>query len=204
MNNNLNLNNSAAVNVDFLDDSNSKLKGEITREYKSFVHETHLNSPHPNQKDVFRYLMENLSAGGAEQNVTNLRLVDFTASPHQVNKMALEFTLTKDAVGNGYHARLGFNLHPLVNRKYTLIIEYFPPELGNVSLIAGGDMVIDRQSTVWVEQTDTIAGYITKPHPIQQTNPQAQSHRRDKRRYSQFERRKANLLQRPRLRLKSH
>ena len=136
VNSNLNLNNhkivnvgthssnesSAAVNVNFLDDSNQEIKYEITGEYKAYIDKSHISSSE--DQDVF-YLMDNLSSGSAEQNVTNLKLTNFIESPHQVNKKAWQFNITKDSDNSNYeyHARIGYDLNPLRDGKYTLIME---------------------------------------------------------------------------------
>ena len=81
--------------------------------------------------------MEDAEESSSENNIIVTGLVDFTNSLHQINKKAYEFTLTKDTDGsNDYRSRIGFNLYPIGISYYTFIVEYFPPEMNNVSVTA--------------------------------------------------------------------
>ena len=54
---------------------------------------------------------------------------------HHINiKKAFEITLQKDSGTNNYRSRMGFNLYPLPLGTYTIIFEYFFPELTNIQL----------------------------------------------------------------------
>ena len=60
---------------------------------------------------------------------------DFPESPHQVNKKASVFSLVLEKdTPNQYRSRIGFNLHPLPVGYYTFVVEYFPPEMTEVSV----------------------------------------------------------------------
>ena len=78
-----------------LNASNSNL----TNAYKQYVDHSHV-SPSGLQRDAFRYLMEDTDDSSSENNIEVTGIVDFTASPHQINKKAYEFTLTKDTDGS--------------------------------------------------------------------------------------------------------
>ena len=60
-------------------------------------------------------------------------IVDFNESPHQ-NKKAYSIVLTKDAGTNNYRSRIGFNLYSLAIGTYTIMFEFYPPEMTNIQL----------------------------------------------------------------------
>ena len=60
-------------------------------------------------------------------------IVNFNASPHQ-NKKAYGIVLSKDVGTDNYRSRIGFNLHPIPFGKYTIVFEFFPPEMTNIKL----------------------------------------------------------------------
>ena len=144
--------NDAAVNVGFfnteLNASNSNVFTQITNAYKQYVDHSHV-SPSGQQTDVFRYLMEDTDESSSENNIVVTGIVDFAASPHEINKKAYEFTLVKDTDGsNDYRSRIGFNLYSLPLGYYTIIIEYMPPEMTNVVVTAQGTTInITSQTT---------------------------------------------------------
>ena len=137
--------NDAAVNVGFfnteLNASNSNIFTQITNAYKQYVDHSHV-SPTGQQTDVFRYLMEDADHSSSENNIVVTGIVDFAASPHEINKKAYEFTLVKDTDGsNDYRSRIGFNLYSLPLGYYTIIIEYMPPEMTNVIVTVQGTTI---------------------------------------------------------------
>ena len=144
--------NDAAVNVGFfnteLNASNSNVFTQITNAYKQYVDHSHV-SPSGQQTDVFRYLMEDADHSSSENNIVVTGIVDFAASPHEINKKAYEFTLVKDTDGsNDYRSRIGFNLYSLPLGYYTIIIEYMPPEMTNVIVTVQGTTInIASQTT---------------------------------------------------------
>ena len=144
--------NDAAVNVGFLNTelnaSNSSVFTQITNAYKQYVDHSHV-SPSGQQTDVFRYLMEDVDHSSSENNIVVTGIVDFAASPHEINKKAYEFTLVKDTDGsNDYRSRIGFNLYSLPLGYYTIIIEYMPPEMTNVIVTVQGTTInIASQTT---------------------------------------------------------
>ena len=98
------------------------------------LNETHISSS-VNKKDAFRYLMEDTDESSSENNIDVLGINDFPESPHQINKKAyfLKLLFEKDSP-NQYRSRLGFNLHPLSVGYYTMVVEWFPPEMYEVSV----------------------------------------------------------------------
>jgi len=66
--------NDATINVSFfnteLNVSNIGLSSQLTNAYKKYVNESHLK-PSGQQKDVFRYLMEDEDESSSESNITN-------------------------------------------------------------------------------------------------------------------------------------
>ena len=101
---------------------------------KSYVDKTltesHLVSS--SKKNEFVYL-DNPDDTSSGYNVTVNSFSDFNQSPH-INKKAFEITLQKDSGTNNYRSRMGFNLYPLPLGTYTIIFEFFPPEITNIQL----------------------------------------------------------------------
>ena len=98
------------------------------------LNETHISSS-VNKKDAFRYLMEDTDKSSSENNIDVLGINDFPESPHQINEKAyfLKLLFEKESP-NQYRSRLGFNLHPLPVGYYTMVVEWFPPEMYEVSV----------------------------------------------------------------------
>ena len=75
--------NDAAINVCFfnteLNESNINLSTQLTNAYKKYVNESHLK-PSGQQKDVFRYLMEDVSESSSESNITVTGIKDWASS----------------------------------------------------------------------------------------------------------------------------
>ena len=57
----------------------------------------------------------------------------FNKSPHQ-NKKAYDITLIKDSGSNDYRSRIGFNIYTLAIGTYTIVFEFYPPEMTNIQL----------------------------------------------------------------------
>ena len=75
---------------------------------KNYVEESHV-SPSGLQRDAFLYLMENADELSSENNINVTGIGDFSASSHQVNEKAYEFTLVKDTdESNDHRSRIGF------------------------------------------------------------------------------------------------
>ena len=100
--------------------------------------------------------MKDQDESSSENNINVTGIVDFSASPHQVNRTTYEFTLIKDTGGsNDYRSRIGFNLFKLPLGYYTFIVEYFPPEMTNVSVTAQGTTI-----SITSEATKTFGNYV--------------------------------------------
>ena len=149
MSGNLNLNNNkiinlqtdyrnskSAVNVDFVQEEISDLRDLVNKK----IDETHITSS--GKKDVFRYLMENDDESSSENNIQVLGIVDFSNSPHQINKKAYQLKLLfEKSSPNQYQSRLGFNLFKLPVGYYTLVVEWFPPEMSELSVAVQGTTI---------------------------------------------------------------
>ena len=120
----------SAVNVDFMQSKITSLSDLVSQT----IHVSHITSS-TNEKDAFRYLMEDADESSSENDIDVLGINDFPESPHQVNKKAysLKLLFEKDSP-NQYRSRLGFNLHPLPVGYYTMVVEWFPPEMNEVSV----------------------------------------------------------------------
>ena len=150
MSGNLNLNNNkiinlqtdsknskSAVNVELMENEITDLKNLVTQK----IHESQIiNSGQ--KKDAFRYLMENDDESSSELNIQVLGIVDFSNSPHQINKKAYQLKLLfQKSSPNQYQSRLGFNLYKLPVGYYTLVVEWFPPEMSELSVAVQGTTI---------------------------------------------------------------
>ena len=79
--------------------------------------------------------MEDADESSSENNIGVLGINDFPESPHQINEKAydIQLVLEKDSP-NQYRSRLSFNLHSLPVGYYTMVVEWFPPEMNEVSV----------------------------------------------------------------------
>ena len=140
MSGNLNLNNNkkirkdskSAVNVDFMQNEITTMRDLVTQK----IHESQIiNSGQ--KRDAFRYLMEDTDEFSSENNIEVLGINDFPNSPHQINKKAYQLKLLfEKGSPNQYRSRLGFNLYKLPVSYYTLVVEWFPPEMNEISVTA--------------------------------------------------------------------
>ena len=94
------------------------------------LEQSHLVSSH--QTNEFKYLIDT-DESSSEYNITVNGIVDFNQSPHQ-NKKAYSITLIKDSGSNDYRSRIGFNIYPLATGTYTIVFEFYPPEMTNIQL----------------------------------------------------------------------
>ena len=103
----------------------------VTKKYfEDKLEQSHLVTSH--KTNEFKYLKDS-NESSSEYNITVKGIVDFNGSPHQ-NKKAYSMVLTKDAGTNDYRSRIGFNIFPLDIGTYTIVFEFFPPEMTNVQL----------------------------------------------------------------------
>ena len=102
-----------------------------TKKYlENRIEKSHLTGSH--KTNVFKYLKDS-NESSSEYNITVKGIVDFNGSPHQ-NKKAYSMVLTKDAGTNDYRSRIGFNIYSLAIGTYTIVFEFFPPEMTNIQL----------------------------------------------------------------------
>ena len=130
-------NSKSAVNVELMENEIKDLKNLVTQK----IHESQIiNSGQ--KKDAFRYLMENDDESSSELNIQVLGIVDFSNSPHQINKKAYQLKLLfQKSSPNQYQSRLGFNLYKLPVGYYTLVVEWFPPEMSELSVTVQGTTI---------------------------------------------------------------
>ena len=138
-------NSKSAVNVELMENEITDLRNLVTQK----IHESQIiNSGQ--KKDAFRYLMENDDESSSESNIQVLGIVDFSNSPHQINKKAYQLKLMfQKSSPNQYQSRLGFNLFKLPVGYYTLVVEWFPPEMNELSVTVQGTTI-------------SISNYVTK------------------------------------------
>ena len=170
MSGNLNLNNNkivnlqtdsknskSAVNVELMENEITDLRNLVTQK----IHESQIiNSGQ--KKDAFRYLMENDDESSSESNIQVLGIVNFSNSPHQINKKAYQLRLLfQKSSPNQYQSRLGFNLYKLPVGYYTFVVEWFPPEMSELSVAVQGTTIsISNYATKTFENyTKTVVNF---------------------------------------------
>ena len=94
------------------------------------LEQNHLVSSH--KTNEFKYLIDS-DESSSEYNITVNGIVAFNRSPHQ-NKKAFSITLIKDSGSNDYRSRIGFNIYTLAIGTYTIVFEFYPPEMTNIQL----------------------------------------------------------------------
>ena len=87
--------------------------------------------------------MEDADESNSESNIQVAGIVDFANSPRTIN------TLIKDSDGsNKYRSKIGLILYQLPLGLYTMIFEFFPPKMSNISVTASGQTIyIANQTT---------------------------------------------------------
>ena len=94
------------------------------------IEKSHLTTSH--KTNEFKYLKDS-NESSSEYNITVNGIVDFNGSPHN-NKKAYNIVLTKDVGTNDYRSRIGFNIYSLDIGTYTIVFEFYPPEMTNIQL----------------------------------------------------------------------
>ena len=94
------------------------------------LEQSHLVSSH--KTNEFKYLTDT-DESSSEYNITVYGIAAFNQSPHQ-NKKAYDITLIKDSGSNDYRSRIGLNIYTLAIGKYTIVFEFYPPEMTNIQL----------------------------------------------------------------------
>ena len=150
-------NSKSAVNVELMENEITDLRNLVTQK----IHESQIiNSGQ--RKDAFRYLMENADESSSESNIQVLGIVDFSKSPHQINKKAYQLRLLfQKSSPNQYQSRLGFNLYQLPFGYYTFVVEWFPPEMSELSVTVQGTTIsISNYATKTFENyTKTVVNF---------------------------------------------
>ena len=119
-----------AVNVDFMENGITTMRDLVIQK----IHESQIiNSGQ--KRDAFRYLMEDTDESSSENNIEVLGITDFSDSPHQINKKAYSLKLLfEKGSPYQYQSRLGFNLYKLPVGYYTMVVEWFLPEMNELSV----------------------------------------------------------------------
>ena len=150
-------NSKSAVNVELMENEITDLRNLVAKK----IHESQIiNSGQ--KKDAFRYLMENDDESSSESNIQVLGIVDFSNSPHQINKKAYQLKLLfQKSSPNQYQSRLGFNLYKLPVGYYTFVVEWFPPEMSELSVTVQGTTIsISNYTTKTFENyTKTVVNF---------------------------------------------
>ena len=150
-------NSKSAVNVEFMENEITTMRDLVTQK----IHESQIiNSGQ--KRDAFRYLMEDTDESSSENNIEVLGIVDFSNSPHQINKKAYQLKLLfEKGSPNQYRSRLGFNLYKLPVGYYTLVVEWFPPEMSELSVAVQGTTIsISNYATKTFEKyTKTVINF---------------------------------------------
>ena len=140
----------SAANVDFMQEEIKDLRNLVTQK----IRESHINNS-GQKRDAFRYLMEDDDESSSEKNINVLGIVDFPNSPHQINKKAYQLQLLfEKSSPNKYQSRLGFNLYKLPVGYYTMVVEWFPPEMNEITVTAQGKTI-----SISDETTKTFKNY---------------------------------------------
>ena len=132
-----------SANVGFVVKEINDSNANLTQQYKDYMAQSHLISSH--KTNEFKYLIDS-DESSSEYNITVNGIVDFNGSPHQ-NKKAYSIDLTKDAGTNNYRSRIGFNLYSLAIGTYTIVFEFYPPEMTNIQLSCTASSAYIHKST---------------------------------------------------------
>ena len=119
-----------SANVGFVVKEINDSNANLTQQYKDYMAQSHLISSH--KTNEFKYLIDS-DESSSEYNITVNGIAAFNQSPHQ-NKKAYDITLIKDSGSNDYRSRIGFNIYTLGIGTYTIVFEFYPPEMTNIQL----------------------------------------------------------------------
>ena len=131
------INSKSAVNVDFVQEKMTDLRDLVTQK----IHESQIiNSGH--KRDAFRYLMEDTDESSSENNIEVWILLIFPILHIKlIKKLTNLNSCLKKGSPNRYQSRLGFNLYKLPVGYYTLVVEWFPPEMNELSVAVQGTTI---------------------------------------------------------------
>ena len=119
-----------SANVGFVVKEINDSNANLTQQYKDYMAQSHLISSH--KTNELKYLIDS-DESSSEYNITVNGIAAFNQSPHQ-NKKAYDITLIKDSGSNDYRSRIGFNIYTLAIGTYTIVFEFYPPEMTNIQL----------------------------------------------------------------------
>ena len=142
-----------AVNVDFMQDEITNMRDLVTQK----IHESQIITS-GQKRDAFRYLMEDTDESSSENNIEVLGIIDFPNSPHQINKKLTNLNSCLKGSPYQYRSRLGFNLYKLPVGYNTMVVEWFPPEMNEISVIAQGTTISisDETTKTFEKYTKTV------------------------------------------------
>ena len=127
----------SAVNVELMENKITTMRDLVTQKIRE---SQIINSGQ--KRDAFRYLMEDTDESSSENNIKVLGISDFSESPHQINKKAYSLQLLfEKGSPYQYRSRLGFNLYKLPVGYYTMVVEWFPPEMSELSVAVQGTTI---------------------------------------------------------------
>ena len=91
--------------------------------------------------------MKDADESSSEHGIIVDGIIDFSGSPHNVNKKAYSLKMGK-GVQNQYSSRIGFNMFKLPEGEYTLATEFFPPSMTNLCVdVVSTSLNIKQQAT---------------------------------------------------------
>ena len=150
-------NSKSTVNIELMENEITTMRDLVTQK----IHESQIvNSGQ--KRDALRYLMEDTDESSSENNIKVLGITDFSGSPHQINKKAYSLQLLfEKSSPNQYQSRLGFNLYKLSVGYYTLVVEWFPPEMNELRVAVQGTTIsISNYATKTFEKyTKTVINF---------------------------------------------
>ena len=104
---------------------------------------THLIPSH--RENAFKYLLDQ-DESSTERNIIVNGIVDFNGSPHK-HKKAYSIDLVYTSGTQNYDSQIGINIFTLPVGKYTIIMEYFWPEEGGISLSCESSTAVLKKQT---------------------------------------------------------
>jgi len=104
--------------------------------------------------------MDDVNQSTSENNIIVDRIEDFSDSPHDISKKAYSFRMGKGAQ-NWYASRLGFNIYLLREGDFTLVIEFFPPTMDQVTV-----SVVSSSAVEYLKSTNFNGNIDMKNHQI--------------------------------------
>ena len=133
-------------NVRHVSQAKAHVVATLTDSFNKKINESHISSS-TDKKDVFRYIMEDVDESASKSNIIVDGIIDFPSSPPDVNKKVYSFRMGKGA-SNVYPSRLSLNMYKLPQGEYTLVIEFFPPFVEEVTVsVVSASLNIGQQST---------------------------------------------------------